>query len=46
MARIAVLDANVLWPQYLRDTLLRAAAFDMYRGAWTDRILNEIWPRG
>jgi len=42
MARIAVLDANVLWPQYLRDTLLRAAAFDMYRGAWTDRILNEM----
>ena len=29
-------------PVPLRDTLLRAAAFDMYRGAWTDRILNEM----
>jgi predicted nucleic acid-binding protein len=42
MARIAVLDANVLWPQYLRDVLIRAAVADLYRAAWTDRILEEM----
>jgi predicted nucleic acid-binding protein len=42
VARIAVLDANVLWPQHLRDFLIRAAIFDMYRAAWTDRILEEM----
>lgn len=42
MARVAVLDANVLWPQYLRDVLIRASISDLYRAAWTDRILNEM----
>src|SRR5579875_2727195 len=41
MVRIAVLDANVLWPQYLRDALLTAAEYDLYRGHWTDAILDE-----
>lgn len=42
MARIAVLDANVLWPQYLRDALLSAASFDLYQGHWTEQILEEM----
>lgn len=42
MARVAVLDANVLWPQYLRDCLLRASIADLYRAAWTDRIIEEM----
>jgi predicted nucleic acid-binding protein len=42
MALVAVLDANVLWPQYLRDVLIRAAGFDLYRAVWTERILDEV----
>jgi predicted nucleic acid-binding protein len=36
-----VLDANVLYPFTLRDTLLRAAAAGSYQACWTDRILDE-----
>ncbi|MDQ2742909.1 MAG: PIN domain-containing protein [Chloroflexota bacterium] len=42
MAYIAVLDANVLWPQSLRDTLVRLAVHDLYRAAWTVKILDEM----
>lgn len=42
MGRIAVLDANALWPQYLRDALLTAAEFDLYRGHWSEEILREM----
>jgi predicted nucleic acid-binding protein len=42
MALVAVLDANVLWPQYLRDVLIRAAGFDLYRAVWTEQILEEV----
>lgn len=42
MAFIALLDANVLWPQALRDTLTRLAIHDLYRAAWTDKILDEM----
>lgn len=41
---VAVLDANVLYPQFLRDLLLRIAAADLFRPAWTDRIQQE-WMR-
>jgi predicted nucleic acid-binding protein len=37
----AVLDANVLYPFTLRDTLLRAAAAGLYQTCWSDRILDE-----
>lgn len=47
-----VLDACVLYPAYLRDTLLRMAAVEMYRPLWTGTILDELlanlprpWPQ-
>ena len=39
---IAVLDACVLYPASLRDTLLRAAAADLYRPQWSVHILDEV----
>lgn len=38
----AVLDACVLFPAALRDTLLRAAACGLYRPRWSGAILNEM----
>jgi hypothetical protein len=40
----AVLDANVLYPQFLRDVLLRLAASDLYVPLWSERIQEE-WSR-
>ncbi|HLL00208.1 MAG TPA: PIN domain-containing protein [Myxococcaceae bacterium] len=37
-----VLDANVLFPFTLRDTLLRAAAAGLYQVRWSARILDEM----
>ncbi len=37
-----VLDANVLYPFALRDTLLRAAAEDLYQVYWSAEILEEV----
>src|SRR5688572_12357053 len=39
---IVVLDANVLFPFTLRDTLLRAAAADFYQLRWSAQILGEM----
>lgn len=36
-----VLDANVLYPFFLRDTLLRAAQAGLYQLYWTDEVLDE-----
>lgn len=42
MARFrAVLDANVLVPVVLADTLLRIAEAGLFRPLWSDRILDE-----
>jgi len=38
----AVLDANVLLPAPLRDTLLRLAEADLYAPRWSERILAEV----
>ena len=38
---VVVLDANVLFPFTLRDTLLRAAAAGFYEVRWSSRILDE-----
>lgn len=37
-----VLDANVLYPAALRDTLLRLAERDLYRPRWSALILAEV----
>ena len=36
-----VLDANVLFPFTVRDTLLRAAALGMFQVHWSEEILAE-----
>jgi predicted nucleic acid-binding protein len=38
----ALLDANVPFPNALRDTLLRLAATGLYRPLWSDRTLAEV----
>lgn len=35
-----ILDSCVLYPMYLRDTLLRAAEVGLYRVHWSQEILN------
>jgi predicted nucleic acid-binding protein len=42
MVPVVVLDANVLFPMILRDTLLRVAAAGCYRVHWSERILDEM----
>lgn len=37
----AVLDANVLYPYFLRDLLIRIALKDLYKPLWTERIHDE-----
>jgi predicted nucleic acid-binding protein len=39
---IVLLDANVLFPFSLRDTLLRAAAAGFYQARWSSQILDEM----
>ena len=41
-ALVAVLDACVLYPMYLRDTLLRAAEAGLYEAHWSEDILGEL----
>jgi predicted nucleic acid-binding protein len=38
----AVLDACVLYPLPLRDTLLRVAEIELYDAYWSERILDEV----
>lgn len=40
----AILDANVLYPQLLRDTLLSLAVHRLYHARWTAKIHDE-WTR-
>jgi predicted nucleic acid-binding protein len=42
VAYTVVLDANVLFPFSLRDTLLRLAHQELFAVAWSDRILDEM----
>ena len=41
-ALVAVLDANVLYPQWLRDLVLTLAALGYYEPRWSDRIIEEM----
>ena len=36
-----ILDACVLFPMYLRDTLLSTAEADLYIPYWSQKILDE-----
>jgi len=38
MTFYALLDACVLFPMYLRDSLLRLAAADLYRPVWSSKF--------
>ena len=38
----ALLDANVLYPQYLNDALLRLAHAGLYQVRWSEQILEEL----
>ncbi|MBI2953065.1 MAG: PIN domain-containing protein [Chloroflexi bacterium] len=42
MSLIALLDADVLWPASVRDTLLVAAEHGLFRPAWSYDILGEM----
>jgi predicted nucleic acid-binding protein len=38
---VALLDANVLYPAWLRDALLRLAETEVFQVRWSERILDE-----
>ena len=42
MSTSVVLDANILYPFLLRDIILYAAHFDLFRPIWSDMILEEV----
>ena len=42
MAFVALLDANALYPAYLRDALLRLAEAEIYQVRWSHQILDEM----
>lgn len=41
-ALVAVLDANVLYPQWLRDMMLTLAAMGYYDPVWSWQIIDEM----
>lgn len=41
--RVALLDANVLYPARLRDLLIRLDVAGLYQARWTDQILDECF---
>ena len=42
--QVALYDACVLYPFYLRDLLVRLAMTDLFQAKWTDEIHDE-WMR-
>ena len=43
MAFVVLFDANVLYPNVLRDLLLRIAQSGFVQAKWTDEILDEVF---
>lgn len=43
MAIVALYDANVLYPNTLRDVLIRVAIAGLVQAKWTDEILDEVF---
>jgi hypothetical protein len=43
MAFVAIYDANVLYPNTLRDVLIRLAQGGLVQAKWTDQILDETF---
>jgi predicted nucleic acid-binding protein len=43
MAFVALFDANVLYPNTLRDLLIRLSQSGLVQGKWTDTILDEVF---
>ncbi|WKX01749.1 PIN domain-containing protein (plasmid) [Rhodococcus aetherivorans] len=43
MTFTVVYDANVLYPNVLRDVLIRLAQTGLVHARWTDRILDEVF---
>ncbi|MGW6282529.1 PIN domain-containing protein [Kribbella sp. NPDC055071] len=43
MPFIVIYDANVLYPNSLRDLLIRVAQAGLVRARWTDQILDETF---
>lgn len=43
MAVVVLYDANVLYPNTLRDVLIRVAMAGLVRARWTDAILDEVF---
>jgi len=41
VAFVALLDANVLYPVWLRDALLRVAETEVFQVRWSEQILQE-----
>lgn len=41
MAFVALLDANVLYPAWLRDALLSVAETEVFQVRWSEQILDE-----
>jgi len=45
MAFIVVYDANVLYPNTLRDLLIRISQVGLVQAKWTNEILDEMFRR-
>ncbi|MFE1230616.1 PIN domain-containing protein [Streptomyces sp. NPDC058745] len=43
MAFVVIYDANVLYPNVLRDVLIRVAQERLVQAKWTDKILDETF---
>ncbi|GMQ98350.1 MAG: PIN domain-containing protein [Acidimicrobiia bacterium] len=42
MAFLVIYDASVLFPQSVRDLLIRLATTDLFQARWTEQILDEM----